>query len=126
MANLISRKSAQLDMEVEKGTTFRHKLTWKSGLEGSETPVDLTGATARMQLRPTITSASILHEMTTENGGIELGGALGTVDLLIIDIDSTAFNWKKAAYSLEVVMANTDIVTLIRGTVVAYDETTRV
>jgi len=128
MANLISRKSAELGLEIEKGSTFRHTLTWKSGAVGLETPVDLTGATARMQLRQTVTAAAIDYEMTTENGGITLGSTDpidGTINLYMSNTDTTAFAWTKAVYSLEIQLANGDVRTIVRGNVTAYDETTR-
>jgi len=128
MASLISRKSAELGLEIEKGSTFRHTLTWKSGTAGAETPVDLTGATARMQLRQSVTAATFDYEMTTENSGITLGSPDpidGTITLYMSDSDTTGFAWTKAVYSLEIQLANGDVRTIVRGNVTAYDETTR-
>jgi hypothetical protein len=125
MASIVNRQSADLKIEMEKGSTFRHKLTWKAGAEGAETPVDLTDATSKMQIRPSISSNTVNLELNTENGGITLGGALGTIHLYVSDTDTTAFTFKKAVYSLEVTLGNGDVRTLVRGNIAAYDEVTR-
>ena len=125
MVDTIARQSGELNIETEKGSTFRHTLTWKSGAEGLETPVDLTNCTADMQIRPSQQSDTILHQMTTENGGIILGGINGTIDLYISDVVSTGFDWNTGVYSLEITLANGDVKRLVRGRFTAYDETTR-
>lgn len=125
MVETVNRQSTELALEIDKGSTFRHTVTWKSGPTGSETLVDLTGATARMQIRSDVTNDTILHEMTTENDGITLGGALGTIELHISDTDSTLFAWTKGVYGLEIILSTGDVRRLLRGKVKAFDETTR-
>lgn len=44
--------------------------------------VNLTGYTARMQVRESYSSEIVVLELTTENGGITLGGAAGTIAML--------------------------------------------
>lgn len=124
--DVITRLSAPLDIEVDKGSTFRHEITWMAGEEGFETEVDLTGCTARMQLRESATSDTILHEMTTEDGGITLGGVNGTVEMFISDTASTLFTFRRAVYGLEIIFPiSSDVRRLLRGTFTFFDETTR-
>ena len=66
----------------------------------------------------------LLHSMTTENGGITLGGTNGEVEIFISDADSTLFNFNKACYDLEVEFSNTDVRRLVRGKFQAFDEKT--
>ena len=124
MAAKISRLSVQINMDIEKGSTFRHRFIWTYA-EDPQNPIDLTGCTARMQIRPSQESDAIYQDLTTENGGITLGGTSGTIDLYISDVDSTAWTWNTGVYGLEIAFPNTDVRRLCRGTVVAYDETTR-
>ena len=125
MAVTVKRQSTELNFEIDKGSSFRHQITWKTGPSGSETEVDLTDCTARMQLRANVTSSTILHELTTENDGIVLGDIAGTIDLFISDTDSTSFSWTDAVYGLEIIFPNTDVRRLLRGKFKAFDETTR-
>ena len=64
---------AKLKLTIYQGATFRKRLTWKGPLP-AQTPIDLTGCTARMQVRPEVESSTVLLELTTANGGITLGG----------------------------------------------------
>lgn len=78
---------AKIKLTIYQGATFRKRLTWKA-LSG--TPIDLTGCTARMQVRSEVESDAVLLSLTTENSGITLGGATGTIDLLSADDETAA------------------------------------
>ena len=57
-------KPAQLDLIIYQGATFRKTFGWKSS------SLDLTGYTARMQIREKIKNSTVVADLTTENGGI--------------------------------------------------------
>lgn len=88
-------------------------------------PVNLTGFTARMQIRETVESTTVLHSLTTENGGITLGGAAGTIALTISASDTAAFTFDTAVYDLEVVSAGGVVTEVASGAVLMNDEVTR-
>ena len=60
---------AKYAMTCKQGTTFRRTFTFK---DGAATPalIDLSGYTARMQVREDFDSTEFIVELTTENGGI--------------------------------------------------------
>jgi len=62
---------------MEQGATFSLPLVYQ---DSTGTPVDLTTYTAILQVRKNPSSPVIL-ELSTANGGITLGGALGTITL---------------------------------------------
>lgn len=64
-------------------------------------PVDLTGRTAKMQVRSSYRSDVVLLELSTENGGITLGGTAGTVDRLITAAQTSALPARGCVYDLE-------------------------
>lgn len=115
--------ASKLKLLIDQGATFRKKLTWKAG--SPAVPVDLTGCTARMQIRAEISADVPLATLTTENGGITLGGVSGTVELFMDDAKTSAFSWTEAVYDLEVVLANGDVRRLLFGAVVVSPEVTR-
>ena len=125
VANLIERESVQLDIELDKGSTFRHTLTYCSTTNGIETPIDLTGATAELSIRPVVTSNTLHLTLTSANGDIVLGGVLGTIEIIISATASTAMSFNQANYGLEITFANGDIKRLIRGKFEAFDENVR-
>lgn len=59
---------AIINITIYQGATFRKPFTWLTGLLA--TPVDLTGATARMQVRKKASDPKADVTLTTENGGI--------------------------------------------------------
>lgn len=115
--------SFKLKLAIDQGATFRQPLVWKSGTPPE--PVNLTGYTAKMQVRPEIASPVVLLTLTTENGGITLGGATGTVDLYISAEATAAFGWEEGVYDIEFTAPNGDVFRRISGTVAISREVTR-
>lgn len=115
--------AGKLKLAIEQGATFRKLLTWKTG--ATPVAVDLTGCTARMQIRSDIASATPLVTLTTENGGIALGGVAGTIEIIITAAATAAFTWTTGVYDLEVVLANGDVRRLVYGAVSVSPEVTR-
>ena len=116
-------KPAKLKLTIYQGATFRKRLTWKAGTPA--VPVDLTGCTARMQVREEVDSPAALLTLTTENGGIALGGAAGTIELVVEAEDSAAFTWNSGAWDLEIVHPGGEVTRLAQGSVVVSPEVTR-
>lgn len=116
-------KPAKLKLTIYQGATFRKRLAWKAGKPA--VPVDLTGCTARMQVRSEIESPVVLLALTTEDGGIALGGAAGTVDLYVSDEDTAAITWTAGVYDLEIVHPSGEVTRLIQGSVSVSPEVTR-
>lgn len=117
-------QAGQLNLVIEQGTTFSPQFTYTD----SATPpvaIDLTGYTARMQIRQKRTSTTFLHELTTENGGITLGGALGTIDLLISATDTAAFTFSTGVYDLELINGSGAVQRLLEGSVTLRKEATK-
>ena len=66
------------DITADQGSTFSRRITW---LDSAGAPIDLTGYTAKMQVRETVDSTAVILELSTVNSRISLGGAAGTIDL---------------------------------------------
>lgn len=64
---------------MEQGATFSLPLVYQ---DSTGTPVDLTTYTAILQVRENPASPVIV-ELSTSNGGITLGGVLGTITLFL-------------------------------------------
>lgn len=106
----------------EQGATFSRVMTVYSGVTDAEIEsaksgtvpasmaakkVNLTGYTARMQVRETASSASIILSLTTENGGITLGGSAGTVTITISATETAALTAGSYVYDLELISGST-------------------
>ena len=88
-------------------------------------PIDLTGYTARMQLREKIDSETVIHELTTENSGISLNTSLYTINLTIPAATTAGFTFSQAVYSLELVSAGGVVTPFCNGTIALVKEVTR-
>jgi len=86
------------DFVIEQGTTLQKIFVWKDS-EGSA--IDLTGYTARLQIRPTVRSDSIYLDATTENGFLQIDAANGKVTLTVSATATSAFDWATGVYDLE-------------------------
>jgi hypothetical protein len=106
----------------EKGSTFDRTFEVKVGLTESERHAiargtvteaqqesidtkcrNLTGYTARMQARATVAASSTILSLTTENGGITLGGTDGTITLFMSATTTAALTAGEHYYDLEIV-----------------------
>lgn len=85
-------------------------------------PVDLTGATARMQIRDQIGGQELL-ELTTDNGGLAITGP-GTITRTISAADTAAIAWASAVYDLEVQYPDGTVQRYLQGTVTVSREVT--
>lgn len=85
-------------------------------------PVDLTGATARMQIRAQVGGA-VLLELTTANGGLAVTGP-GTITRTLSAAQTAALTWSEAVYDLEVEYADGTVQRYLQGDVTVSREVT--
>ena len=111
-----------IDFCMPQGATFRRVLRWR---EKNGPNRNLTGFTARMQLRATADSATVLEELTTENGGITLGGSEGTISLLLTAAETIALTAGRVVYDLELIASNGEVTQLTRGIISVTRNVTR-
>ena len=112
---------ADYRFEIRQGSTVRRNFA----LSIDDNPVNLTGYTARMQIRATAEASTALIELTTENGRIALGGTAGTITLTISATDTAALTAGRAVYDLELVAANGTVTNLLGGVVTIPRNITR-
>lgn len=118
------------DITIEQGATFRLSLIWREPTvnEVAGDPIDLTGYTARMQVRRKHTSDTTILSLTSAAGDITLGGAAGTIVVVAtaaataaIDTDNKTLS---AVYDLELINGST-VTRLLEGSVTITPEVTR-
>lgn len=89
-------------------------------------PVPLANLKARMQIREKLTSATVLHELTTENGGIVFDNSYKTITLKISDEVTATLGFTTAVYLLEFENTSTgEILPFAKGSVSLEKEVTR-
>jgi hypothetical protein len=91
------------------------------------TPTTLTGYTARMQIRATADSTTVLESLTSAAGDIVISDAAKTITITISAADTAAYDFDEGVYDFEMVSSDgTPVVTqLLTGNVYVVDEVTR-
>lgn len=104
-----------------QGTTFAKQLSYLI----DSVPVDLTGYTARMQVREKPSSPVKILDLNTQNGGIELGGPSGSISINVSASTTESIVPKTYVYDLEIVSSENFVIRLIEGQFIVSPEVTR-
>jgi hypothetical protein len=88
-------------------------------------PTDITGFTARMQIREKWHSTAFIHELTTENGGITLRVADAAIILEISPAVTETFKFNQAVYDVEMISPGADVTRIFEGIVTLHKEVTK-
>lgn len=110
-----------LDFTIEQGATFNLLLTWKI----NNVAVNLTGYTARLAARVDVEDTETVLTLTTENGGITLGGALGTISLDRTATQTALLPAGTYVYDLELISGVGAVTRLVQGELDISAEVTR-
>jgi hypothetical protein len=106
---------------ADQGATFNRVITWN---DSDGDPVDLGGYTARMQVRQRYVSTSTVLSLTS-GSGITLGGALGTITLLVSASATAEVATGEYLYDLELVSGGGVVTRLLQGSFTVRAEVTR-
>ena len=115
----------QYTLNIYKGATLDITFTYK---DSAGNPVNLTGYTARLQVRASVDAAAFLLELTTAlvaGSGIVLGGAAGTIQLVAPAAATAAYTWDEGVYDLELISGTGVVTRLLQGPAKAWHEVTR-
>jgi hypothetical protein len=88
------------------------------------TPRSLSGVTARMQIRSTLTDSVVIDELTTENGKLVIDDALKTITILVSATATALYDFSSAVYSLELI-DGAEVIPFVYGTLTLVKEITR-
>jgi len=116
--------AANYTITIEQGSVFDLNLVYK---DSNEVPINLTGYSARMQVRQKYSSPDPLLSLSTLDGSITLGGALGTIHAKATASMTQALTIKQGVYDLELVPPSGagDAFRLVEGIVIVTPEVTR-
>jgi hypothetical protein len=115
--------AAIVNLTIEQGADWSQPLQWKTGTPA--VAVNLTGYTARMQVRRTAASTEKTVELTTENGRITITAGTGTVALSLTAAVTAAIVAGVYVYDLELVSSGGIVTRLVQGTFTVSAEVTR-
>lgn len=102
----MSAPAGQYNIVADQGSTLSRVIYYK---DPAKVPIKFTGYTARMQVRPNQASDTVLLELTTENGGIELGATDGSIALYVDDVVMAGVPEGIYVYDLELLAPSADL-----------------
>ena len=88
-------------------------------------PSDITGFTARMQIREKWHSPDVIVELTTENGGIVLTVEDASIELTLLPTATALYTFRQAVYDIEMISPGGAVTRIIEGTITLSKEVTK-
>jgi hypothetical protein len=110
------------DLEIKQGATLSLTATWR---DSTGTAINLTGYTARMQVRSAYDATSTILSLTSSSG-ITLGGSAGTIAITASATVTAALTapWS-GVWDLELVSGGGVVTRLLEGAATVSPEVTR-
>lgn len=119
---------------IEQGSTVNFEIQYT---DSGSNPINLTGYSGKMQIKsnfaddnPT-TYATLSSSLAPDGTGLNFSGSIGTkpptsgsIGIYISAASSSAFNFTKAKYDLEITSGST-VTRLLQGTITLSKEVTR-
>lgn len=114
-------KPGNLPLRIEAGTTYRKRMQYLPG----GVPMNFTGYTATLQMVGSADPNTLIMELTTENGGIELESD-GFITVYMTPAQTLELHGlianQTCAYEFEIKLSPTEIFRLLRGGVTVQRE----
>lgn len=107
---------------IPKGGTYKKDFWYK---DNDKNVIDLTGYTARMQVREYHSSTSTILDLTTENGGLTITALEGKVSIRVEADVTAAVVTRSGVYDIELVDSSGDVTKFVGGSVKFPEEVTK-
>lgn len=111
-------------VEINQVNSLNYTAYTSGGVIEFNQPVSLTGFAARMQIRETVDSTTVIHEATTQNTEIVLDSVNKTIQITLLANITENFTFSTAVYSLELYNGN-NVIPFINGNLTLVQEVTR-
>ena len=104
--------AVQKNWEVDQGTTFTFTVEYK---DNNDSPIDLTGATAKLQVRDTQGGSKLAFTLTSPASGIIINPLLGKLTIKMTATQTNKLFYPKSAYDLMITDSNLNKTKLMQG-----------
>jgi hypothetical protein len=111
-------------IEINQVNSLAYNTYTSGGVVEFNQPVPLAGYAARMQIRETVDSPTVIHEATTQNSQIVLDNVNKTIQITLLANVTQNFTFATAVYSLELYNGN-NVIPFINGNLTLVQEVTR-
>ena len=110
------------NITVYQGTTFTLSPSWLI----DNVVVDVTGYSAKVQVRPEADSSTVVVELSTANNRIAVNGALGQFNWVLTDTETAAASLPAGnyVYDFNVTSGGGIVTKLLQGAFIVVDSVT--
>ena len=100
------------NFEVDQNATFSFIVEYK---DNNGLPIDLTGSTAKMQVRDTKGGSKLAFSLTSPAGGITITPLLGKLTIKMTPTQTNKLFYPKSSYDIMVTDSNANKIKLVEG-----------
>lgn len=104
--------AGQKNFEVDQNATFSFIVEYK---DNDGLPIDLTGATAKMQVRDTKGGSKLAFSLTSPSGGIIIDPTNGKLTIKITPTQTNKLFYPKSSYDIMITDSNANKIKLLEG-----------
>jgi uncharacterized protein YndB with AHSA1/START domain len=104
--------AGQKNFEVDQNATFSFVVEYK---DDNGNAIDLTGASAKMQVRDVKGGTKLAVTLTSPSGGIVINGPLGKLTVTLTPTQTNKLFYPKSVYDIMVVDTNANKIKLLEG-----------
>ena len=104
--------AGQKNFDVDQNATFSFVVEYK---DDNGNAIDLTGASAKMQVRDVKGGTKLAVTLTSPSGGIVINGPLGKVTVTLTPTQTNKLFYPKSVYDIMVVDSNANKIKLLEG-----------
>ena len=104
--------AGQKNWEVDQNTTFSFIVEYK---DPDNNVIDLTGASAKLQVRNTQGGSKLAFTLTSPSGGIIITPELGKLVIKMTPTQTSKLFYPKSAYDIMITDSNSNKIKLVEG-----------
>jgi hypothetical protein len=104
--------AGQKNFEVDQNATFSFIVEYK---DENDNAIDLTGASAKMQVRDTKGGSKLAVTLTSPSGGITIDAPSGKLTVKMTPTQTSKIFYPKSSYDVMVVDSNGNKIKLLEG-----------
>lgn len=104
--------AVQKNFEVDQNTTFTFIIEYK---DSNGDPINLTGASAKLQVRDTKGGSKLAFTLTSPSSGITIDSALGKLTVRMTPTQTNKLFYPKSSYDLMLTDSNAVKTKLVEG-----------
>ena len=104
--------AAQKNFEVDQNTTFSFVIDYT---DNNDLPINLSGATAKMQVRDTKGGSKLSFTLTSPIDGIVIDGPAGKITCLMTPAQTNKLFYPKSSYDIMITDSNNKKIKILEG-----------